>query len=287
MNRHTSCRSLFCTVAFALVGVAGAAAAADQGREGGSPPADVHPAKATRASKDVLLVHGAFADGSSWSGVTKRLQRDGYTVRAVQLREQSLADDAALVRHAVGQIPRPVVVVGHSYGGIVISEATTGAANVVGLVYVAAFALDQGESIQGVTAGYPPAPALKHLVVDDQGSATLDAADFVEHFAADVPRDEARALEAAQHPISLSILGTPARVPGWKTIPSFYQVSTKDEAIDPKLERFFAKRMGATTIEISASHLSLVSKSSAVAELIERAAGKQMIRANAYSRKQP
>ena len=223
----------------------------------------------------MVLVHGAFADGSSWSGVTRRLQHDGYTVRAVQLREQSLADDAALVRHALGEIPRPVVVVGHSYGGIVVSEATTGTANVVGLVYVAAFALDQGESIQGTTAGYPPAPALKHLIVDDQGHATLDPADFVQHFAADVPRDEARALEAAQHPISLSILGTPAGVPGWKTIPSFYQVSTHDEAIDPNLQRFFAKRMGAHTIEIAASHVSLVSKSGAVAELIERAAGRQ------------
>jgi pimeloyl-ACP methyl ester carboxylesterase len=262
MNKHTSCRILVYTGVFALFAVAGSAAAADHKGE-------------SRASKDVLLVHGAFADGSSWSGVTKRLQRDGYTVRAVQLREQSLADDAALVRHAIGQIPRPLVVVGHSYGGIVISEATPGAANVVGLVYVAAFALDQGESIQSVTAPYPPAPALKHLIVDDQGSATLDPADFVQHFAADLPHDEARALEAAQHPISLSILGTPAKVPGWKTIPSFYQVSTNDEAIDPKLQRFFAKRMGAHTIEIAASHVSLVSKPGAVADLIERAAGRQ------------
>jgi hypothetical protein len=142
-------------------------------------------------------------------------------------------------------------------------------------VYVAAFALDQGESIQGVTAGYPPAPALKHLSVDHQGNATLDPEDFVRHFAADVPREEARALAAAQHPISLSILGTPAGVPGWKTTRSFYQVSTNDEAIDPNLQRFFAKRMGAHTIEIAASHVSLVSKPGAVAELIERAAGKQ------------
>jgi len=259
---------------FALAALAGNAAA-DPRAEGASPLAGAHPARGSRAAKDVLLVHGAFADGSSWSGVTRRLERDGYTVRAVQLREQSLADDAALVRHAIAGIPRPVVVVGHSYGGIVISEATTGAANVVGLVYVAAFALDQGESIQGVITGYPPAPALKHLIVDDQGNATLDPADFVQHFAADVPRDEARALEAAQHPISVSILGTPAGVPGWKTIPSFYQVSTNDEAIDPNLQRSFAKRMGAHTIEIAASHVSLVSKSGAVAELIERAAGKQ------------
>jgi pimeloyl-ACP methyl ester carboxylesterase len=259
---------------FALVALAGNAAA-DPGGDSASPPAGARPAKLSKAAKDVVLVHGAFADGSSWSGVTKRLQHDGYTVRTVQLREQSIADDAALVRHAIGGIPRPVVVVGHSYGGVVISEATTGAANVAGLVYVAAFALDKGESIQSVIAGYPPAAALKHLIVDDQGNATLDPTDFVQHFASDVPRDDARALEAAQHPISVSILGTPAGAPGWKTIPSFYQVSTNDEAIDPNLQRFFAKRMAAHTIELAASHVSLVSKSGAVAELIERAAGKQ------------
>jgi len=271
----SSFRGAFYTGVLALVALAASPAAADPRADSASPVAGARPAKPSRAAKDVVLVHGAFADGSSWSGVTRRLQHDGYTVRAVQLREQSLADDAALVRHALGEIPGPVVVVGHSYGGIVVSEATTGTANVVGLVYVAAFALDQGESIQGTTAGYPPAPALKHLIVDDQGNATLDPADFVQHFAADVPRDEARALEAAQHPISLSILGTPAGVPGWKTIPSFYQVSTHDEAIDPNLQRFFAQRMGAHTIEIAASHVSLVSKSGAVAELIERAAGRQ------------
>ena len=256
---------------FALVALACSAAAGEHQADA-APVAEVRPAKPGRAAKDVVLVHGAFADGSSWSRVASRLQHDGYTVRAVQLREQTLADDAALVRHAIGEIPRPVVVVGHSYGGIVISEATTGTANVVGLVYIAAFALDRGESIQGVIAGYPPAPALKHLIVDDQGNARLDPTDFVQHFAADVPRDEARALEVAQHPISVSILGTPAGAPGWKTIPSFYQVSTNDEAIDPNLQRFFSKRMGAQTIEIAASHVSLVSKSGAVAELIERAA---------------
>jgi pimeloyl-ACP methyl ester carboxylesterase len=268
-------RGACCTAAFALVALAGSAVAAEPRGDGAPPPAAVRPAKVSKVARDVVLVHGAFADGSSWSGVTKRLQRDGYTVRTVQLREQSLADDAALVRHAIGAIPRPVVLVGHSYGGIVISEATSGAANVVGLVYVAAFALDQGESIKSISAGYPPAPALKHLIVDDQGNASLDPADFVQHFASDVPRDDARALEAAQHPISLSILGTPAGVPGWKTIPSFYQVSTNDEVIDPNLQRFFARRMGAQTIEIAASHVSMVSKSGAVAELIERAAGRQ------------
>jgi pimeloyl-ACP methyl ester carboxylesterase len=291
MNKRTSCRILprqripgsmrpptlfsfraaFYTGVFALVALAGSAAVADDKARSASPPAGVRPAKPSRAAKDVLLVHGAFADGSSWSGVTKRLQHDGYTVRAVQLREQSVADDAALVRHAIGEIPRPVVVVGHSYGGIVVAEATTGAANVVGLVYVAGFALDQGETIKGMTDKYPPAPAFKHLIVDDQGNATLDPADFVQHFAA----DEARAMETSQHPISISILGTPAGVPAWKTIPSFYQVSTNDEVLDPNLQRFFAKRMGAHTTEIAASHVPMVSKSGTVAELIERAAGKQ------------
>jgi pimeloyl-ACP methyl ester carboxylesterase len=259
---------------FALLAQAGSAAAADPGAAISSSPAGARPARAGKAAKDVVLVHGAFADGSSWAGVTRRLQRDGYTVRTVQLREQSIADDAALVRHAIAGIPRPVVVVGHSYGGFVISEAAVGAANVVGLVYVAAFALDQGETLQAMLGGYRPAPAMKHLIVDDLGNATLDPGDFVQHFASDVPRDEARALEAAQHPISVSILGTPAGVPAWKTIPSFYQVSTNDEAIDPDMQRFFARRMGAHTIELAASHVSLVSKSGAVAELIERAAGK-------------
>lgn len=261
MNKPTSCLGVF-----ALIALAGSAAA-----DPASPAAGAHPAK---AAKDVVLVHGAFADGSSWSAITRRLQHDGYTVRVVQLREQSIADDAALVRHVIAGIPRPVVAVGHSYGGFVISEATSGAANVVGLVYVAAFALDQGESLQAMLGKYSPPAAMKHLIVDDQGNATLDPADFVQHFASDVPRDDARAMEAVQHPIAVSILGTPAGAPGWKTIPSFYQVSTNDEAIDPNMQRFFAKRMGAHTIELAASHVSLVSKSGAVAELIERAAGK-------------
>lgn len=225
-----------------------------------------------KPAKDVVLVHGAFADGSSWSGVVKQLQHDGFTVRVVQLREQTIADDAALVRHAIGEIPRPVVVAGHSYGGIVISEAATGAANVVGLVYVAGFALDQGETIQSVTAKYAPAAAMKHLIVDDQKNASLEPGDFVQHFASDVPPDEAKVMESVQHPIALGILGTPAGAPAWKTIPSWYQVSANDEAIDPKLERFFAKRMNAQTIELSASHVSLVSKPGPIAELIERAA---------------
>jgi pimeloyl-ACP methyl ester carboxylesterase len=251
---------------FALVALACSAAAAEKAA------VDAGAVKLTKPAKDVVLVHGAFADGSCWSAVTKKLQKDGYTVRVVQLREQSIADDATLVRHVIGEIPRPVVVVGHSYGGIVVSEATTGAPNVVGLVYIAAFGLDQGETIQSTSANYPPPPALKHVIVDDLGNGRLDPADFVQHFASDLPKDEARALEAAQHPLAMSILGTAAGAPGWKTIPSFYAVSSKDETLDSNQQRFFAKRMGAHTIELAASHVSMLSKPGPVADLIESAA---------------
>jgi pimeloyl-ACP methyl ester carboxylesterase len=221
---------------------------------------------------DILLVHGAFADGSSWSKVIEDLQEDGYTVTAVQLNEQSLAEDAALVRHAVSTIPRPVVVVGHSYGGAVISAATSGALNVIGLVYVAAFAPDEGESIGQLAATFPPTPAFMHLSIDDQANAVIDPSAFVSFFAPDVSKRTAKALATVQHPVALSLLGTLAPVPGWKTIRTYYQVSTEDQVIDPKLERFFAKRMGAYTIELTSSHVSLLSHPKAISALIERAA---------------
>ncbi len=221
---------------------------------------------------DVVLVHGAWADGSSWSDVIEVLQRDGFTVRAVQLREQSLVDDAAQVRHAIEQFSGRVVVAGHSYGGAVMSQATAGAAQVSALVFVAAFAPDQGESIGSVSAGHPPTAAIQHLVIDDQGNATLEPDAYARYFAADLPRPQARALAATQHPIAASILAEPAGAPGWRTIRSFYAVSADDQVIDPDLERFFAKRMGAQTIELRASHVSLVSHPRAIAELIERAA---------------
>ena len=235
--------------------------------------ADEGASRQQRQVNDVVLVHGAWADGSSWSKVIEHLQRERFNVVAVQLREQSLADDAAIVRHAIAQIPRPVVVAGHSYGGLVMSEATTGATNVVALVFVAAFAPDASESLGALAAGYPTPPAIARLVVDDQGNATIPPDAYVQYFAPDVPTDQARVLAATQHPISAPILGTPAGVPGWKTIPSFYQVSTQDQVIDPDLERFFARRMGAQTIELPSSHVSLISHARAIAELIERAAG--------------
>jgi pimeloyl-ACP methyl ester carboxylesterase len=225
-----------------------------------------------RLAQDVLLVHGAWADGSCWSSVIKALQGDGYEVKAVQLREQSLADDASIVREAIDALPRPVVVAGHSYGGFVMSEATAGASNVVGLVFVAAFAPDEGESVGELAAQYPPAPALQHLELDDQFNTTIEPDAFVRHFAPDIPVRDARVLAAVQHPTAYTILTTKAGTPGWKTIPSYYQVSKQDEVIDPGLQRMFAARMAAKTIELSASHVSLISRPQVVVDLIDRAA---------------
>jgi pimeloyl-ACP methyl ester carboxylesterase len=200
------------------------------------------------------------------------LQRNGYTVRAVQLAEQSLADDVALVRHAAVSIGRPVVLVGHSYGGAVISEAATDVPNVVALVYVAAFAPDTGESLAGLAAAYPPSPTLEHLIVDDQGDSLVEPSAFVRYFAPDLPPVQARVLAAVQHPFAVAIFATPAGPPAWRTLPTYYQVSLEDQAINPSLERFFAERMGAETIELHSSHVSLASHPVAISELIERAA---------------
>jgi pimeloyl-ACP methyl ester carboxylesterase len=224
-----------------------------------------------RLAHDVILVHGAWADGSSWAEVIPLLHDSGLGVTAVQLPAVSVASDAALVRHAIEVLARPVVVVGHSYGGYVISEATAGLSNVAGLVYVAAFAPDEGETIGGLAAGFPPTPAIENLVIDDQGNAIIEPGAFVRFFASDVPEREARVLAAVQKPTAAAILGTPAGLPGWKTFPTFYQVSTNDEVIAPDLLRFFAERMGAETVEIESSHVSLISHPREVADLILRA----------------
>ncbi len=223
-------------------------------------------------AQDVLLVHGAWADGSSWSDVIGRLQRDGYTVRAVQLPLQSLAGDAAIVRREIEQIGRPVVVAGHSYGGAVIGEAATGATNVVGLVYAAAFALDQGEALGGLVAGFPATPILDALVFDSQGNATLAPEAFVELFAPDLPERQARVLAATQTPISGAIFGTPAGAPAWRGIPAWYQVSTEDQVVSPDLQRFVAARMNAHVTELPSSHASPLARPRAITALIETAA---------------
>ena len=221
---------------------------------------------------EVLLVHGAWADGSSWSKVIEHLQRERFTVHAVQLCEQSLADDVALVRAAIAALPGPLIVAGHSYGGAVISGASLGQRNVSGLVFVAAFAPEAGESLGSLSAMFAATQLGPHLVFDAQGAATIDEAGIRDAFAPDVSPAEAGVLFATQHPFAGAIFGEPAGAPGWATLPSYYAVSRLDRTIAPELERFLAGRMHATTIELPASHVSLISHPREIAALIERAA---------------
>jgi len=222
---------------------------------------------------NVVLVHGAWADGSCWSAVIERLQADGHRVTAPQLPETSLADDVARVRHVLSRQDGPTVLVGHSYGGEVITSLGTDAPNVVALVYIAAFGLDEGESIGGLLAqGGAPTPALAHLDVDDKGFAWLPEDDFVAHFAGDLDPTLAKALHAVQQPLHTSTLGEVMGVPAWKGLPSWYLVATGDEAIPPDAERLFAQRMGATTVEVDSGHVAMVSHPDETADLIRQAA---------------
>jgi len=221
---------------------------------------------------NVVLVHGAWADGSCWSGVIERLQADGYTVTAPQFPESSLAADVARLRQVLHRQDGPTVVVGHSYGGQIMTALGTDAPNAAGLVYIAAFGLDEGESIGALAAQGPPTPALAHLDIDAAGFAWLPEEDFVKHFAADVDPVRARVMYAVQQPVAASAFQDVMGVPAWKSLPTWFMVATADEAIPPEAERQFAARMGATTIERASSHVAMVSHPDEVAQLIETAA---------------
>jgi pimeloyl-ACP methyl ester carboxylesterase len=221
---------------------------------------------------NVVLVHGAWADGSSWRAVIERLQSEGYTVTAPQFPESSLADDVARLRQVLARQDGPTVLAGHSYGGQIITALGTDAPNVVGLVFIAAFGLDEGESLGALLGGGPPTPALAHLIVDEQGFGWLPEEDFVNHFAADVDPVKARVMYAVQQALSMTTFDDVMRVPAWKSLPSWYMVATNDEAIPPDAERQFAQRMGATTVEVPSSHVAMVSHPDEVATLIKSAA---------------
>jgi pimeloyl-ACP methyl ester carboxylesterase len=221
---------------------------------------------------NIVLVHGAWADGSCWEGVIERLQADGYHVTAPQFPESSLADDVARLREVLARQDGPTIVVGHSYGGQIMTAMGADAPNVDGLVYIAAFGLDQGESLGQLLAQGPPTPALAHLDIDDQGFGWLPEDDFVSHFAADVEPVKARAMFAVQQPIATSAFQDIMGAPAWKSHPSWYMVAANDEAIPPDAERQFARRMDAVTVEIPSSHVAMVSHPDDVARFIETAA---------------
>ena len=220
----------------------------------------------------VVLVHGAWADGSCWSGVIRRLQADGYDVTAPQFPHTSLADNVARLRQVLARLQGPTVIAGHSYGGQIITALGADLPDVKALVYVAAFGLDDGESIGGLLAQGEPTPALAHLDIDELGYAWLPRDDFVGHFAADLPPEVASVMYAAQQPLAASTLGDVISDPAWKHVPTWYVVAQNDEAIPADAERLFAGRMGATTIEIAASHVVMTSHPDEVAEFIEQAA---------------
>jgi pimeloyl-ACP methyl ester carboxylesterase len=221
---------------------------------------------------NIVLVHGAWADGSSWSSVIEGLQAGGYHVTAPQFPLTSLADDVARLRHVLRLQDGPTVVVGHSYGGQVMTALGNDAPNAVGLVYVAAFGLDEGESLRGLLSQGPPTPALAHQFVDDEGFVWLTEDDFVNHFAGDLDRVKAKVFYAVQQPLAASAFNDVMSVPAWKSLPSWYLVAQDDRALPADAERMFAKRMGATTIEVPAGHLAMVSHPAEVVKLTEAAA---------------
>jgi pimeloyl-ACP methyl ester carboxylesterase len=224
------------------------------------------------ARPNIVLVHGAWADGSSWSGVIERLQADGYRVTAPQFPLTALADDVARLRQVLEFQNGPVIVAGHSYGGQIMTALGPDAPNVAGLVYVAAFGLDQGESLGAVLSQGPATPALAHLFTDTWGFAWLSEDDFVSHFAADVDPVKAKVMYAVQQALATSTFADVMGVPAWKSLPSWYLVAADDQAIPPDAERQFASRMGATTVEIPSSHVPMVSHPGDVARLIKAAA---------------
>jgi pimeloyl-ACP methyl ester carboxylesterase len=224
------------------------------------------------AQPNIVLVHGAWADGSSWSAVIEHLQADGYRVTAPQFPLTRLADDVARLRQVLTRQNGPTVVAGHSYGGQIISALGTDTPNIVGLVYIAAFGLDEGESIGALLAQGPPGPALAHLDVDQHGFAWIPEDDFINHFAADVNPVTAKVMFAVQQPLHWSAVEEVMGVPAWKSLPSWFLIADGDQAIPPDAQRQFAPRMGATTVEVSTNHVAMVSHPDEVLQLIKTAA---------------
>jgi pimeloyl-ACP methyl ester carboxylesterase len=223
----------------------------------------------TTKVKNVLLVHGAFADGSGWEPVAKLLEKDGYTVSVLQEPETSYADDQKYAKAALDAMDGPVIIVGHSYGGSVITEAGNHP-KVVALVYIAAFALDEGESCASIEQAVPQAS--KAFKPDSDNNWWIDQKDFVADFAADIPAAEAQFMAIAQVPISTDAFTHKVTNPAWKNKPTWYMVASNDRSINPIQERMMAKRAHAKTVEVSSSHVAYMSHPKESVKLIEEAA---------------
>jgi pimeloyl-ACP methyl ester carboxylesterase len=222
------------------------------------------------AAPTVVLVHGGFVDGGGWEGVYRILKKDGHNVSIVQNPTLSLAGDVAATQMVIAQAEGPVVLVGHSYGGVVITEAGNDP-KVVGLVYIAAFAPDKGESVASLIKDPPPGAPVPPILPPQNGYLFLDRAKFYDSFAADVGADKAAFMADSQVPWGVDALSGTITAPAWKTKPSWYLVATDDKMIPPAAQRQMSKRAGATVIEAKGSHAIYVSHPGAVAELIEKA----------------
>jgi len=250
--------------AFTSAVVGGAAASLIARRAMASSPSA--PAVSVRGARNVVLVHGLFADGSCWSEVIPRLQAAGLNVTSVQNPLTTLPEAVAATERVLARQEGPTVLVGHSFSGMIVSEAGV-QPNVSALVYVAARAPDAGEDYAALAKTFPTPPATAGIVFDGEEGRLSEAA-FLRDFAGDVPEAKAKALYAVQAPFQKALLTGRTTNAAWRSKPSYYAVSTEDRTINPELERFMAKRMGAKTVELKASHVSMISHPAAITHLI-------------------
>jgi pimeloyl-ACP methyl ester carboxylesterase len=230
-------------------------------------------------AKTVVLVHGGFVDGSGWEGVYKILRKDGYTVAIVQNPTISLADDVAATKRIIAAQNGPVILVGHSYGGAVITEAGNDP-RVAGLVYITAFAPDKGESVNSLIKDPPPGAPVPPILPPQDGYLFLDKEKFAASFGADVETEKATFMSDSQVPWGVEALSGTITEPAWKTKPSWYLVATDDKMIPPPAQRFMSQRAGSTVVEAAGSHAIYVSQPNVVAAIIEKAAGAVKAAAN-------
>ena len=221
---------------------------------------------------DILLVHGAWADGSCWRKVLLQLKAEGFNATAAQIPLTSLEDDIAVTRRLLAAQKEPTVLVGHSYGGAVVTGAAKGQSQVKALVYITAFGLDEGESLASLSKQGPPSAGSAAIEADDKGYLWINREKFHRSFAADATSDEAYLMAAVQKPLNLAGFDGVEGKPAWKTIPSWYLVCTDDQMIPPPAQEFMAKRMNATVRSVRSSHAPFMSQPQAVVDLIALAA---------------